>query len=496
MQVAPPSHSDFCSTIAMTPSTEPQRPFASVSVGSPLVPIHRRGYLHSAGRRHWSLQPPMIGAIADLVAIVLYSIWILVEHPEEKWHVVYRLGRLLTLNEDTFTVSPNAVPSFMDWLPIAAQVLATVAAVMFAFELFRLLAGNAYDRVRTTFRNNFWSNRRRVILIGDGRAAQWMTDDILAYHASIGQPVLLTHVRTEHSASTFIHPLGPLMILQRHVITAHGLRQAGIASADDVVIVGDGDARNLETLVRCSEALHLRSSPRTTIHVRIDSPECAEQLIHAAENNERWRQYPIKVKVFCPSEMAARQALAVWSAGSSAALQGIEEVMMVGLGESGAAFLAMLAVASEAAGAVSARATPRRVNVMDLHPDRAWARVKANFAQASAQFDPHLIHESADSDALGVALHAMAERTTGDLLISVSVGDVDGNLSIALRLAAMIRAMPPMNRRITIFVRQSLAVNLGMLLVRNANAPNTAPELRVWGGLEDSFPVDLLSWDK
>jgi hypothetical protein len=132
---------------------------------------------------------------------------------------------------------------------------------------------------------------------------------------------------------------------------------------------------------------------------------------------------------------------------------------------------------------------------MDMHPERAWARVKANFPQACAQFEPHLIHESADSDALGTAFHDMVARTTGNLLISVSVGDVDGNLSIALRLAAMVRALPPSSRRITIFVRQSLAVNLGSLLVRNANPLNTAPELRVWGGLEDSFPVDLLPWE-
>ena len=45
------------------------------------------------------------------------------------------------------------------------------------------------------------------------------------------------------------------------------------------------------------------------------------------------------------------------------------------------------------------------------------------------------------------------------------------------------------------FVRQSFAVNLGALLVRNANALHTSPELRVWGGLEDSFPVDLLPWE-
>jgi hypothetical protein len=173
-----------------------------------------------------------------------------------------------------------------------------------------------------------------------------------------------------------------------------------------------------------------------------------------------------------------------------AAPQQIEEVLMIGLGESAAAFLAMLAAAT-----TPAPAKPRRVNLMDMHPERAWARVKANFPQACAQFDPHLIHESAESDALGTALHDMVARTTGNLLISVSVGDVDGNLSIALRLAAMVRALPPSSRRITIFVRQSLAVNLGSLLVRNANPLNTAPELRVWGGLEDSFPVDLLPWE-
>jgi hypothetical protein len=438
----------------------------------------------------------MIGAIADVIAIVLYSVWILAEHPEEKWRLVYRLGRLLTLNEDPLGAVAGSVASFMDWMPIAAQVLATIAAIMFAFELFRLLAGGAYDRLRTTIRSHLWPNRRRVILIGDGRAAHWMADDILAYHASIGRGVLLTHLRTERSASTLVHPLGALMVLQVHAITQRCLRQADIAHADDVVIVGDGDSRNLEALVRCSEALHATPSRRTTVHVRIDSPECAEQLNHAVENSDRWRHYCLDVRVFCPDEMAARQALAVWSGNVPAAPQQIEEVLMIGLGESAAAFLAMLAVATApTAPTAPAPAKPRRVNIMDIHPERAWARVKANFPQACAQFDPHLIHESADSDALSTAFHDMVARTTGNLLISVSVGDVDGNLSIALRLAAMVRALQPSSRRITIFVRQSLAVNLGSLLVRNANPLNTAPELRVWGGLEDSFPVDLLPWE-
>lgn len=432
----------------------------------------------------------MIGAIADVIAIVLYSVWILVEHPEEKWRLVYRLGRLLTLNEDPLGAVAGSVASFTDWMPIAAQVLATIAAIMFAFELFRLLAGGAYDRLRTTIRSHVWPNRRRVILIGDGRAAHWMADDILAYHASIGRGVLLTHLRTERTPSTLVHPLGALMVLQVHAITQRCLRQADIAHADDVVIVGDGDSRNLEALVRCSEALHATPSRRTTVHVRIDSPECAEQLNHAVETSERWRHYCLDVRVFCPDEMAARQALAVWSGTVPAALQQIEEVLMIGLGESAAAFLAMLAAAT-----TPAPAKPRRVNLMDMHPERAWARVKANFPQACAQFGPHLIHESAESDALDTALHDMVARTTGNLLISVSVGDVDGNLSIALRLAAMVRTLPPSSRCITIFVRQSLAVNLGSLLVRNANPLNTAPELRVWGGLEDSFPVDLLPWE-
>jgi hypothetical protein len=350
--------------------------------------------------------------------------------------------------------------------------------------------------LRTTIRSHLWPNRRRVILIGDGRAAHWIADDILAYHASIGRGVLLTHLRTERSPSTLIHPLGALMVLQVHAITQRCLRQADIAHTDDVVIVGDGDSRNLEALVRCSEALHATPSRRTTVHVRIDSPECAEQLNHAVETSDRWRHYCLDVRVFCPDEMAARQALAVWSGTVPAAPQQLEEVLMIGLGESAAAFLAMLAVATApTAPTAPAPAKPRRVNIMDIHPERAWARVKANFPQACAQFDPHLIHESADSDALGTAFNDMVARTTGNLLISVSVGDVDGNLSIALRLAAMVRALQPSSRRITIFVRQSLAVNLSSLLVRNANPLNTAPELRVWGGLEDSFPVDLLPWE-
>ena len=481
----------------MTPPTAPSSALASAptnaaALAAPPAPAHRRGYQHLPTHRHWSIQPPMIRAIADVIAIIMYSVWILVEHPEEKWRLVYRLGRLLTLNEDPLGAVAGSVASFMDWMPIAAQVLATIAAIMFAFELFRLLAGGAYDRLRTTIRSHLWPNRRRVILIGDGRAAHWMADDILAYHASIGRGVLLTHLRTERSASTLVHPLGALMVLQVHAITQRCLRQADIAHADDVVIVGDGDSRNLEALVRCSEALHATPSRRTTVHVRIDSPECAEQLNHAVENSDRWRHYCLDVRVFCPDEMAARQALAVWSGNVPAAPQQIEEVLMIGLGESAAAFLAMLAAATAP---TPAPAKPRRINLMDMHPERAWARVKANFPQACAQFDPHLIHESADSDALGSALHDMVARTTGNLLISVSVGDVDGNLSIALRLAGMVRALPPSSRRITIFVRQSLAVNLGSLLVRNANPLKTAPELRVWGGLEDSFPVDLLPWE-
>ena len=133
--MAPPSHSDFCSTIAMTPPTAPSSALASAptnaaALAAPPAPAHRRGYQHLPTHRHWSIQPPMIGAIADVIAIILYSVWILVEHPEEKWRLVYRLGRLLTLNEDPLGAVAGSVASFMDWMPIAPQVLANTCAAI------------------------------------------------------------------------------------------------------------------------------------------------------------------------------------------------------------------------------------------------------------------------------------------------------------------------------------------------------------------------------
>ena len=434
-------------------------------------------------RHRWWLQPTTLGAIAGGGAILLYLASCLLEigSPDaDPWNEIpYRLGRLISLNEDLSQLT-SSVPA-VQTLRIIAQWLVVASFGLLGFHVFRLVGGPAYEWLRTQWRRLlFW--RPKVLVIGEGRAAQWLAQDIIAWQAWQGRPVMLTHLRVDRVSDALSHPVGALMVIHSRAITVHSLRRAGIGHAECVIIAGDGQTKNLETLARCGEALRGAHLPGVCVHVRVDSPECAEQLRHALEHGDLAPTVP--VHIFLPDSRAADGAIDRWMDAFGQAVPAIRGIMAVGLGDSGAAFLDVLA--SRALNT----AHPTPVVVLDARPARQWARMQSAFGTSCAALTPTLVEGGSESGLLEEHLAAMLTARDGEVVVSISVGDAESNLAIGLRVASFVRSHGTSGCRVSVFVRQPLMVDFSALLARHADASGDLAQVVVWGGLEESFGAD------
>jgi hypothetical protein len=435
-------------------------------------------------RHHWWLQPTTLGAICGAGAILVYLASCIAEFGDkdaDPWvDIPYHLGRLISLNEDPGDLASSI--TVVRTLRVAAEWLVVGSYGLLGFHLFRLVGGPAYEWLRTQWRRLlFW--RPKVLVIGDGRAAQWLAQDIIAWQAWQGRPVMLTHLRVDRVSDALSHPVGALMVIHARAITVGALRRAGIGHAERIIIAGDGQSTNLETLAHCGEALRAAHAPAVRIHVRVDSPDCAEQLEHALQHAQRAPTVP--VRIFSPDRQAAECAIDRWVDSFGGTAPRIRGVMSIGLGKTGAAFLDALAEHS----LDPALITP--VVVHDLHAERAWERMRSVFAPACARLAPTLVDGGTEANALEEQLALLLRATDGEVVVSVSVGNVDANLSIGLRIAAFVREHGTAGCRVTLFVRQPLLVDFGALLARHhAGAQREPAQVVVWGGLEESFGAD------
>ena len=436
-------------------------------------------------RHRWWLQPTTLGAISGGGAILLYLASCLLEigTPDaDPWNEIpYRLGRLISLNEDLSQLT-SSVPA-VQTLRIIAQWLVVASFGLLGFHVFRLVGGPAYEWLRTQWRRLlFW--RPKVLVIGEGRAAQWLAQDIIAWQAWQGRPVMLTHLRVDRVADALSHPVGSLMVIHSRAITVHSLRRAGIGHAECVIIAGDGQTKNLETLARCGEALRGAHLPGVCMHVRVDSPECAEQLRHALEHGDLAPTVP--VHVFLPDSRAADGAIDRWMDAFGKSVPAIRGIMAVGLGDSGAAFLDVLA------SRLLNASQPAPLVVIDAHPTRQWARMQSAFGASSAALAPTLVEGGPESGLLEERLAQLLSAAAGEVVVSISVGDAESNLAIGLRVASFVRSHGTAGCRVSVFVRQPLMVDFSALLARHTDASGDVTQLVVWGGLEESFGADWL----
>jgi hypothetical protein len=423
----------------------------------------------------WWLQPPTIGAIAGLLAVLL----LLVEEvmvgraisPEGLLHAIYRAGQLISLNQNDAGMETFPTPAARH-VATAAQMLAVVAVAMLGFEIFRLLGGSAYERMRILLRRA-WPGER-VMVIGTGPAAEAVVEGVLHRASLAHRRALVTHLRTGGRGSDAVHPLGALMVMHPREIGARTLRQADMAGMDHVIVAGDGDAGNLAIAAHCVRAAQVRP---VRISVQIDSPECAAQVRHMGGLGGHGAQ----LQVFCPDRIAA--CTAVRALRASASGEGATRLLCVGFGASASAFMCEWLAGAVPEGEVA------EVVAIDPHASRAADRLRANFPSACSRGQVHPIEAHCHPELLRSEIERLVRQAEDDVHIVVSVGDVDRNLSIALQAASMVRSLAPRPDRVTVLLRQSLLHDIGALLGRQDGA---GPRLRVWGGIEESFQIDAV----
>jgi len=237
-----------------------------------------------------------------------------------------------------------------------------------------------------------------------------------------------------------------------------------------VIVALESDAANLAVASCCIRALGSTSSTR--VAVRIDATECAEQVRSASRSSQAGSPLS-RVSVFCPDSVAASRAL---SSGVPRAPSHL--LVQLGFGASGSAFVAEWL-----------RSHPREaiaeIVAIDPRADHSLERFRTNHRDVAERGRFRTICDVAHPDLLRSELLAAIEGERPRVTVSVSVGDVDQNLSIALLVVSTLESTGVSPGCIDVFLRQSLLHPIDGLL---DGGSGTVP-LRVWGGLEESFDV-------
>lgn len=387
---------------------------------------------------------------------------------ESLLRIVYRAGQLVSLNQEE--PDPAEHPSAAERLTIlVAQMLAVVAVAMLGFEFFRLLGGRAYERIRTVIRRPIPGTR--VMVVGDGPAASSLVDGLFVAAADRKRRILVTMLHVTGEESTAVRPLGALMVVRRESIGEGDFRALDVERMSLVVVMGEGDASNLALASCCTRALPPGSATR--VSVRIDSPECAAQVRGAARKSQPGAPLS-RVRVFCPDSVAASRALSAAGPREPGRL-----LVQVGFGASGSAFVAEWLRSHPGADEAD-------VLVLDPHAPHSLERFRANYRDVAGRGRFRSVREVAHPDLLKAELLAAIGGKASSVTVSVSVGDVDRNLSIALLAVATVESAGVEPGRVSVILRQSLLHPIDGLL----DAGSGTVPLMVWGGLGESFTVE------
>jgi hypothetical protein len=445
---------------------------------------------------HLRREPAIAGAVFVIIALALFmTSWIVRDHP---WTVadaadaMSDAGQLVSLNRSDYPV---------DHWERAARVFAVLAFALFGFEVVRAIGGQAVERGRLFLRRVLqrWSRRPLIFIIGSDIRADVLAHRIVARHDHGSALPLVTQLRDHPPAER--PALGPLLVASRTSIDHASLISVDAEHADQIVVTGDDDAA---TLGRMSAVLALgdrrpAGSARRIVRVELRTPEVLEQVRSADWDRgsaDAAGHAECDVRVWNPNEIAARHAL--FSARldwrhSFAAPGGTTELICIGFGGAGRVLASAIL---RQAHHVDER--PCRITVIDQHAERAAARFRASFPLV----DQVARIEVCQLDAFDPAVRAMVLQRLSDagcnVLVSVSVGDVDQNLAIALGLGrelsgraasagGALAAMP-------VFVRQSgLADMQGVFRRIRASMPAGTIALHPWGGLDETTsPEDVL----
>jgi hypothetical protein len=443
-------------------------------------------------------EPAVAGAIAIAISLALFMAGRLAEeHPwglADAADALNEAGQLVSLNSSEKVAAE-------DHLERAARAFAVIAFALFGFEVVRAVGGHAVERGRLLVRRvlQWWSRRPLIFIIGSDVRADVLARRIVLRNDCAGASPLVTQLRDHPPAEQ--PALGPLLVSSRATIDHASLISVDAEHADQIVVTGDDDAA---TLGRMSAVLALRDrrpagSARRIVRVELRTPEVLEQVRSAdwdRGSGDADGRAQCDVRVWNPNEIAARHVLRSarldWR-HSFAAPGGTTELICIGFGGAGRVLASAIL---RQAHHVDER--PCRITVIDQHAERAAARFRASFPLV----DEIAQIEVGQLDAFDPAVRAMVLQRLSDarcnVLVSVSVGDIDQNLAIALglgralagRAAAAGTALPAM----PVFVRQSgLADMQGVFRRLRASMPAGTIALHPWGGLDETTsPEDVL----
>lgn len=452
-------------------------------------------------------EPAWVGAVLVALAIVAFAVGRASRHggwdPDGALDVVHEGGQLVALNASD---RGSSGPEGETWERVA-RVLSVLAFAAFGFEVLRTISGSAVERLRVLWRR--WMpglrGRRRVSVLGSGPRADWLAREIAALPGRDGKgQALVTQVCPEPAGGR--PALGPLLVASRPAIDRASLESLDVDRADEVVVMADDDA---EALTRLNAVLGLpdrrpAGAAARTVRVELRTPEVREQVRSAdwdretarADGREGRGQWD--VRVWSADENAARHAL------RSARLDwrhpfsrpgGRTELIAIGFGGAGRVLAAgMLRTAHHV------DEVPCRITVIDVDAARSIARFRASFPHV----DRIAVIESHALDGFDPAVRAMVTERMRDasvnVVLSVSVGDLDGNLSIALGIARSLadgepgQASARRGDAMPVFVRQSGLADVHGVFERLRPAGQLgAVDLHPWGSLDDAcHPEDVL----
>ena len=449
--------------------------------------------------RRWLREPSVIGTALILLALLAFVVGEWIEN-RGRWDVdsamdsVHEGGQLVALNLESGGGAWGRL----------ARVLAVLAFGAFGFEVLRAVSAPAVERMRLWIRR--WTpwlrSRPSIAVIGSGTEAAWIARSIALPEGSRGEePCLVTLVRDHQPAER--PALGPLLEVVEPSISARSLEAVGLDRADQVIVTGDDDAM---TLARLNSVLALADSrpagsPPRIVRVELSAPEVLEQVRsadwdRAARNMQAGRQ--ADVRVWNADELASRHVLSRVRLDWRHPLSlpgGRTEFIALGFGAS-----ARVLAASVLRQAHHVDERKAKITLVDADPERALARFRASFPLVDqvAEFEHRCI------DAFDHAVHDLVRDRLADpsanVTVSVSVGDVDSNLALALALrrdlSGTAAALPAggLLAPVPVLVRQARLADMRGVFAR-FRAPGTPVpvELVPWGGLDDAYrPEDVL----
>lgn len=434
----------------------------------------------------WSIP---IGLCCGVFAIVIHLVW----RDAERSITLYEAGQLILLN-----VNAGEHTGAHLW---AARLFAVLAVLLFGIEVVLQFGGRGINRLRLAFRKHIAPSLRgkRVLVIGaHAHAADFAKSVFIPDSNADWATPLVTHLVC--GVERTVRPpdvSNPVLSIFRTSLSTATLRQIGVDRYTDVVVIESQDSVALETLASVCDAL--KQEPRQgssserklpTIRVRIESPELCANL-----RRRNWvpRSALGHVRMWCPDDISARRVLsevdldATWPFAKPG---GKSTIVMIGFGSSNRA------LAARAIGQMHhVDETPVELHVIDEEAERCWSLFEEAWPGAK---EPNAVrrelhvkdpHDAGIRDWIGT----LARDPSSNLLIAVSIGDLDANLGLASSVIDGLSAATDHSRAVVLIRQRGIADADGIAGFAKSGDRSQGIQVFAWGDVRSSLsPEDVL----